>query len=321
MTESFRLLKTIEPQTGLMVSCCGAPALWASAPQAHEEALSQIRNTWELAGRPVFILSCPSCLKMFEKFLPEIEAVSLYEYLAEHKTVPKRSGGGSIWQVFDPCSSRGRDSLQQSVRDIAAAGGYHLAETDEETVCCSYGGHTDLANPRYTDWLAKKRAFAAEEPYITYCVNCRDTFAAKGKETVHILDLILDLNDGHRAPHGANARRRARLALKQYIENGMPEISDLKELFGGENMPGNDRFFAPDEELSGKLEKQRLIWDDLQNVVLSLEEDGDTIEDTEAKCLIGHRMLGNMTYWVRYRKEDGRYRLLGAYAHRMKIEG
>ncbi len=321
VTESFRLLKKLEPQTGLMLTCCGAPALWASAPQAQEEALSKIRNVWEAAGKPVFILSCPSCMKVFGQFLPEIETVSLYEYLAAHKITPAKSGDGKLYKVFDPCASRGRELLQQSVRDIAAAGGFCLAADEEDAVCCSYGGHTDLANPRYTDWLAKKRAFAAEEPYLTYCVNCRDTFVSKGKEAVHILDLILDLDHTDYAPPGANARRRARLALKDYLENGMPEPDDPDMLYGGTDMPANEKFFAPDAELSEKLEKRRLIWEDLQEVVLSLEETGDKIEDTEAQCFFGHRMLGNMTYWVKYRMEDGRYRLLSAYAHRMKIEG
>ena len=29
-----------------------------------------------------------------------------------------------------------------------------------------------------------------ELPYVTYCVNCRESFAGQGKEAVHILDLL-----------------------------------------------------------------------------------------------------------------------------------
>lgn len=49
--------------------------------------------------------------------------------------------------------------------------------------------------------MTTSRAKEEELPYVTYCVNCRESFAGQGKEAVHILDLLFGLN-------GAGARRR-----------------------------------------------------------------------------------------------------------------
>ena len=49
--------------------------------------------------------------------------------------------------------------------------------------------------------MTTSRAKEEELPYVTYCVNCRESFAGQGKEAVHILDLLFGLN-GAGAPGG-----------------------------------------------------------------------------------------------------------------------
>ena len=320
VTEPFRLLKELEPQTGLYLTCCGAPALWASALEIHKDSITEIRNVWKAAGKPVFILSCPSCIKMFKQFLPEIKTVSLYEFLAEHDVIPKRLSTGEIVEIFDPCVSEGNNLLRESVRKLVEAGKYNYVERKRDIVCCSYGGQVDIANPHYSDWLAQKQAFSSENTYITYCVNCRDTFASKGKRTFHILDLLFDLNDSNRCPPGVNARRTARLELKKYLEGKMDCPGDKAFDCRYFEMT-NDAFFKPDSQLIEKLDRERILWEDVCNIVLEIEKTGDKIMDNVSGDYFGHRMIGHMTYWVRYVVKDGKYRVINAYAHRMKIDG
>lgn len=314
VTESFRLLRELVPDAGLHVGCCGAPAVWAADDEAHRKVLEQIREVWEKAGRPVYIMTCPSCIKMFARYLPEIRVRSFYEFLEEKGVSFRRKGDGESYYIFDPCASRNREGMQQSVRHLAQMSGYCTEESGSDATCCSYGGQVNIASPMYTDWLAKKRASESELPYLTYCINCRETFAGQGKEAVHLLDLLLDLNDGNRVPPGVNERHRQKRKLVRILNGEDPEIPEKEE---AERM---EKFWEPEPALKAKLDLDHLLWEDVCAVAESCEESGRKVLDRETGYFTGWGMIGNITCWAVYTVEDGKIRIINAYSHRMKVE-
>jgi hypothetical protein len=46
-----------------------------------------------------------------------------------------------------------------------------------------------VPDPQLFDEITGNRAKASDKPYIVYCANCREVFAARGKESRHILDV------------------------------------------------------------------------------------------------------------------------------------
>ena len=66
---------------GLILKCCGAPVLWAGDEKLFEEVLVTIKKDWESLGKPTLVCACPSCMRIIDTYMPEIETISLYEVL------------------------------------------------------------------------------------------------------------------------------------------------------------------------------------------------------------------------------------------------
>jgi Fe-S oxidoreductase len=314
--KAYRFLLDKLPGTALMLACCGIPAEWAGEQQMLDAHTAKLRADWERLGKPAMILACPTCQKAFKRFLPDIESVSLYEMLESNGLPEVRAAEEKQAAVYDPCASRYFPAAQRSVRSLASKAGYKLAEIEssaENAKCCSYGGHTHMANPGLVDSVTKKRISESDAPYITYCANCRDTFAAAGKDTLHILDVVFGLEPSRERPNRSKSRLNRR-ALRPMLLNA----------FWGEHMdmpkdPG--AALKMSEELKEKLSASFILEEDILTTIKKSEASGRVIKDASTCALIAHMEIGALTYWAVYTAlEDGTYLLHSAYTHRMKIE-
>ncbi len=314
---SYRFLLQYFPDTALMLYCCGAPAEWAGDEPVHNEVINKIREQWSELGNPVAIFACPTCRNMFQQYLPEVEGIFLYDLIEEKEFNPVNSFNGITASVFDPCASRHEPDLQRSVRQIATKAGFKLEPLPMEgkmAECCSYGGQVEITHPQYAKYTAQKRISQNDYPYITYCSNCRDIFTKEGKQTWHILDILFDLNnkDTGRLP-SVSERRYNRLFLRQQV---------LKEYWNEEiDMKKEEIIIKISRELKEKLNNKFILESDVYKVITECEQSGNKIFDPEKETFTGYRQIGNMTIWTEYRvQEEGRFELVNAYCHRMKIE-
>ena len=261
---SYRYLRGKEPDTGLMLRCCGAPAEWAGEEEKFERELAAIRMSWEELGRPTLILACPTCEKKFKTYLPEMPVISLYEIIADwgmEPMAPNQPEGNAhtdppiVYAVFDACAARHEKEMKNSVRALAEAAGYRLEPLQENETyarCCSFGGQPGVANPEYTDFVVQKRISESENPYITYCINCRDVFIDAGKEAIHILDILFGDSKTSRKLATISQRRENRIRLKRNV---------LKEHW---NIELHEERKEPDKKVriskavAGKLSKEML---------------------------------------------------------------
>ena len=322
--ESYRWLLSVLPGSALWLSCCGAPAVWSGDEELSSEVFGVLRKQWEALGKPVPVFACPTCKQMFERYMPEInKGVFLFGLMRQKEFVPRRDMGGAEYCVFDPCTSRNEQELHDAARTLAIGAGTRLSPLPDEgrrAKCCSWGGHVSIANPHYAKTVVKKRINQSERPYITYCVNCRDIFASEGKESVHLLDILFDINDGNRPSPGCNERRKNRAKLKrraltEFFEREFMEDTDARE-------KENDRIILRiNEELRGKLAGDMVLEDDVRETIAHCEATGRTIMDEAAGSLHGYALIGRITCWVEYRRlAKGEYLLLNAYCHRMTID-
>ena len=83
VTQTYRYLLKKQPDTGLILRCCGAPAEWSGDEEKFDGELAAIRDSWADLENPVMILACPTCVKKFKTYLAEIPVISLYEIIAE----------------------------------------------------------------------------------------------------------------------------------------------------------------------------------------------------------------------------------------------
>ena len=146
-------------------------------------------------------------------------------------------------------------------------------------------------------------------PYLSYCMACRDRFARKGRESVHILELVY----GTAADHcpDISAKRYNRLGLKQQL---LEEIWKEKV----ENMqPEFTLTYAPGAE--EQMDDRMILKSDVIAVLNNLRETGEAILDADTGLCVTRARLGNVTFWVKYQEIPGGYLVFGAYSHRMNI--
>ena len=314
--KSYRLLLDHEPDTVLINSCCGSPAVWAGDEDLQNQVFDKFRRQWEGYNRPEIIFACPTCKMMFDEYLPEMKGMFLYSLLADIDIDIRVKTSAIPASVFDPCNARYNKDVQFAVRKLSEKAGYKLtplkAEGDKAK-CCGFGGSSSIVNPQKTADTVERRIAQGEDMYITYCVNCRDIFADHGKEAIHILDAVFDLNDGKRPAPTTTQRRRNREALKMRLLKRFYEIEENMNRKSPSDIVIND-------ELKKKLSRDFILEDDVSEVISYCEMSGSKIRNRKSSTFFGHKKIGYVTYWVEYRCTGGIIELINAYSHRIVIK-
>ena len=315
--EAYRYLLEKRPRTGILLGCCGVPAEWAGDEPLAQSTAGRIRDQWRAMGEPTVILACPTCRKMFDRHLPEIETTYVYRMIEQHGLPAGHATGAGVVSVFDPCSSRHDQELQRSVRSLVEEAGYvneELPLAGEAAQCCGNGGHIYVANPDLMKSIAAERAGMSASPYVAYCTNCRDIFAERGKACRHVLDVVFGLSGEERTPPSLTERRENRVCLKAGL------LTTIWNEAAPDREPGATRILVS-PELTEKLNAQLILESDLIETIEHIEATGDKVFDPRKGCFMGHHKQGYITYWVVYEKEGDVYRILNAYSHRLSIEG
>jgi Fe-S oxidoreductase len=317
----YQNLLSHDSSVGLLLRCCGVPADWAGNDEMHLKELADIKNDWEQLGKPTLIMACPSCEKHFEEYLPEIKTVSLYEHLSFYSQDNKARHSGLVpeskpYSVFDPCSARNRKCIQQSVRALAESNGILLEELpkSDKHGCCGFGGNVAVANPDFADYVGKIRSELNNNPYIVYCINCREVFQDAGKSSMHILDLLFDINCEDNPLPDFTQRRANKVILKERLlrEIWSEEMSEIPESYGFKLI------MSP--EIRNKMNKLMLLEEDICSVIAySLQSKRRTF-NSDRNSYTCYQELGYITCWVEYRPRGEDFEIINVYKHRMKIE-
>lgn len=204
--------------------------------------------------------------------------------------------------------------MEMGVRKLAQKAGVELRELPEKNRCCGYGGHMQTANPALYDEIIKNRAAKSTDPYIVYCVNCREVFASQSKECTHILDMVFGLKAEATVP-SLQEKRDNRLKVKKELMEKMegvrfePAAHDWDEL----------KLIIP-VDLQKELDRKLISASDLAEAVWLAERTGDKFhEESDGSCLCS-MVKSVLTYWVQYREiEPGTYEIISAYSHRMRF--
>ena len=194
----------------------------------------------------------------------------------------------------------------------------------EKTECCSFGGQMWLANRDLARAVVKRRIAASDTDYITYCAVCRDFFAAQGKPTLHLLDLLYgkDIAErAHRPAPGWSDRHENRVRLKRAM---------LKEVWG-EKMPDQPSYesirLLISPEVRQRMEERLILVEDVQQVIEHAERSGARFQNRQSgHYLAGHKPAA-VTYWVEYsplpapgQGQEPQFVVHNAYSHRMTVE-
>lgn len=307
----------LNTNVGLMLGCCGAPADWAGREDLFQTSMENLRTNHASLGKPKVVLACSSCYRVFKKHLPDIEIISLWNLAAEWELPPARGNAPAI-AIHDPCATRHESEMQDSVRKLVQRLGYPIEElklSRDKTACCSYGGVMWLANREMADQVVRRRIAESELAYVTYCAMCRDFFAARGKPTRHLLDLIYGADNGWTAKRGPDfsQRHENRARLKRKM---------LREIWG-EQMDGQAEYNAIElilsDELRERLETRLILVEDIQRVIAHAEKTGRKFTNRETGHWLASFKPNAVTYWVEYSPQGDAFEIHNAYSHRMYV--
>ncbi len=304
---------------GLMIDCCGAPALWSGRRALHDEVTASLRETWRSLGEPQIVTACSTCLKTLGEFLPEMKARSLWTVIDEigwpDGARPRLAGPLAI---HDPCTGRRAIDAQRAVRRLAGGLGVELRELGgaESTTCCGFGGLASFANPEVTDKIVDRRIGESADDYLTYCAMCRDNFARHGKRSVHLLDLVFPSPDGGdpaaRPDPGFSRRRDNRVRLKARM---------LRETWG-EDMtdPTPEINLIVPENVRADMERKLVLVEDVARAIAEAEASGRKLKDKATGRSIATLRIGEFTCWAEYEATALGFLLHRAWGHRMQVE-
>jgi len=310
-----------EGDVGLYLGCCGAPAQWAGRQDLMNESIHKIKAVWEEMEQPIFILACSSCISIFEKYLPEITTLSLWEIFDQYG-LPERNiiPGRRVISIHDACTTRYHAKIHQSIRRIVIQLGYTIEELDstmEETKCCGYGGLVYYANKQHAQEFVKDRMKDSQEDLLVYCAMCKDLFVEGGKRTFHILDLIYakDLESA--------ALKKMPTFSERHVNRKQLKAALLRDIWGETPMTDEektlDRRVIFSDELLKIMEKRYILTEDIMKVLYHAKENEDYFYNPETSEYLAKLRIVNVTYWVMYKEDEEELIITNVYSHRMEV--
>ncbi|MEA4926544.1 MAG: FAD-dependent oxidoreductase [Syntrophomonadaceae bacterium] len=314
------LLSRIKEGVGIMLGCCGAPADWAGRQDLMKNSMQSLSDAWAAMGKPTFILACSSCCGIFEKYLPEVPFVSLWE-IFERYGLPATSPNGRnhILNVHDACATRHNKNIHASLRNIAFKLDYEIRElkyAQEKTKCCGYGGLVYFANREQTRDFVRDRISESDDDMLVYCAMCKDLLVEGGKRTYHILDLIWgeDLEELALKPmpnlsqrHANRAQLKKKLLQELWHEDPETESTPMENLI----IP---------EEVWRIMDERYILRENIEKVIKDSQESGERFFNPEDSSFLAHQRIAEVTYWVRYLEKDGAIQVVTVYSHRMEVK-
>ena len=313
------LTKQLSGGVALMLRCCGAPADWAGEQDLFRSNMEVLVGEWERLGKPQIIVACSTCHSMFHGKFPEV--VSLWELMADLE-LPVQGAKVSEGKVAvqDACTTRHEPVIHDAVRHILTRLGYEIEElpySKERTKCCGFGGLTSFANPELAKKIVEDRINESTTDYVAYCAMCRDNFAAKGKRTLHLLDLMFgtDLDQAATRPSvGFSYRHENRAKLKRRLLHSLWTEAPLEKEEA--YMRINLQLDARVQEI---MENRHILIEDIQQVIEYAERTGRKFIDPDnGHSLANFRPL-RVTYWVEYQPQGQDFVVFNVYSHRMEI--
>ncbi|RBP66017.1 cysteine-rich protein [Alkalibaculum bacchi] len=312
------LTDSIDEGVGLMLGCCGAPADWAGQAELMEENASLIKNAWTEMGKPTFILACSSCMSNFEKYMDEINYVSLWEIIDEHE-LPKNTISSQTLKlnIHDPCTARDHSRMQESIRNIVSKLNnevHELRYSKELTKCCGYGGLVYFANRDQSNDFIDDRIMESSEDLLVYCTMCKDLFTSRGKRTFHILDLLFS-DDFEKSALQKMPTLSERQYNRMYVKKKL-----LKDIWGEEIMYDEGKYnITFTEQAQDKMEEMYIVFSDVRKSVENSIEKRERFYDPSNQSYLTRLRIENVTYWVQYEMKEKDVVVTNVYSHRMEV--
>ncbi len=229
VTSAYEWLRNKDPDTGILLRCCGAPSNGLGFLSDFKEMVSDLEDAVEQMGAEEIISACPNCFRTLSRYSDRLNPVSLYDVMAvEWDEGDIHTAEDGVFNLHDPCAGRFHPHAQDNVRTLVKYTGARieeLAHKREDTRCCGMGGMIAFTSPELAGTLSKRRVAETTQDLLTYCATCQGSFAGQ-KPTLHILDILFNPNwrqDKNLPPNKPLVNKENQRSLKKMLEERYSE--------------------------------------------------------------------------------------------------
>ncbi len=229
VTCTYEWLRKKDPDTGILLGCCGAPTHGLGFQPDFKEIMAELEAEVERMGTEEIIPACPNCLRTLNRFSDKLKPTSLYDVMAEDWNEGDiHTAEDGVFNLHDPCAGRFNPGPHDNVRSLVKYTGARieeLAHTGVDTRCCGMGGMIAYTSPELAGTIAKQRVAETTQDLLTYCATCQGSLSGQ-KPTLHILDLIFNPNwrkDKDLPPNKPPVNKENQKALKKMLEERYSE--------------------------------------------------------------------------------------------------
>ena len=191
---THEVLKRLEPQLGFCSACCGQPSRYLF-PRKFARQQKLLLRELKAKGVERIYTACPNCETELSRLGPfQVEAIwpALVKVLHKSDVVERT---GQILALHDPCPQRNRQDIQEATRELIRLTGaqvYEVARSRDKTLCCGNKGMKKTLDPQLAARIRHERLkdFPPELPITACCQGCLGSFAAEGRCTLHLLEVL-----------------------------------------------------------------------------------------------------------------------------------
>ncbi|MCF4151041.1 (Fe-S)-binding protein [Dethiosulfovibrio sp. F2B] len=192
---TWRELRSLDSDMGIMVGCCGTPAASLGRDDVAEGIRSELAKTLMSCGVEEIVVACPNCLKALSS-LP-VKVSSIWGCLGGNGSLSGSRHAELEGAMFhSPCP------LRDDERELAEV--ERLAEevcpsirTDpygsKGGLCCGAGGMVPIVHPEVlSSWSERISRYRRNgETVVCCCQSCVDSLGGGDSDVVHLLRLML----------------------------------------------------------------------------------------------------------------------------------
>ncbi len=137
---------------------------------------------------------CPGCDRRFRTLYEGVSTISLWEVLAEDRSLSLPDYQGARMAVLDACPTRDQPRVHEAVRALLARMNIEPVEpqsTGTKGICCGDSFFGTLPTDEVKALMRKRAAEMPAEDVVVYCVSCVKAMHIGGRKPRHLVDLLI----------------------------------------------------------------------------------------------------------------------------------